>query len=446
MLRLLLLLLLAVPANAALPAYKRHRTHGSPCGRFPTDAANRLGACVTHHTIRITDERRLFVRLVAVPGTESNSGDFAAGPHPTEELLLTQRSACIDQDPPCRVLMQGTNVRVATSRTPDSVYIGLAPDSDVWDTWARVEVSVRNLRATVVQLGCRDACATVVSNMADPEKITWQPRTPALDATVIELHDAFVVTATHVGLVNPEHEELLDRNVPQSLAWVILITAFSLAMVGVGVEQVYYPWRSTLPHMLLSVLALQVLAWLALLSSDLLTNMDRYFYWVHADAWHTYGWHLVVAVPASWLFAVGLLVWSGWNHVAMVLAHVVHVEMTLVLLTFVTDVRHRPQPFICIFTLAHVWQLYGVWRATAKHRGRRKLPAVLHVLHCLLALWFEATHGQNLMYGLWAQVLDFPESMASVLAWAGLIAVALAELAVLTRQLKWLAHSGPKGL
>jgi len=413
--------------------FHRHSTVGSPCGYFPVDAANRLGACVTHHAIRITDERKLYIRLVVVPGSESVTGDFLSGPHYTEELSLVQISACIDTPPPCRILLLGTNIPVGVARSPDDVYVGLGPTSAVWDTWSRVEISVRNQRATVFQRTCADACSSIVSDLSDPAAVVWQTRSPTVDAVLLGDHDALIVTDTHIGIVNPEYEELIDRKLPQSLAWVILVTAFTLALVAVGIERVYYPWRGWLPNLLLSVLALQVVAWLGLVGSPILSNMDRYFYWISANAWHTYGWHLVIALPVSWCLAVGLLIWKSWEYASLVMVHVVHIELTLVLSTFLTDIRHQPQPFIAVFTLAHVWQLYGMYRASDE---LKRLPWALGVLHTILALWFEATHGQNLLYGLCAQVLELPEYMACRLTWIGLSVLVIGEIAASVRVLQ----------
>lgn len=398
------------------------------CGRFPVDAANHWGACVTHHRLLLAKDRTIVVQLAQVPNTLAGTSSFTAdGAFPAERLALDQNSGCVDTPAPCRVLLYGTNFRVTDAGTNTSVYMGLAPTSAVWDTFERAEINLADLRMTLFQHRCADACSSVIGDIG---QLTWQSRSPGGDRQILDAHDIVVLRRDAIAPIETSDARLINRSLPWTLVWVLWLTCYGLSAVTAALSIPQLPWRGAVPRMLVTILALQVLLYLGIWDAQLLDHTRAWYYVIDSDPFHTFGWHLAIAVPLGWLLAVSLLLVHGWDQQQLVVMHTMLVQLSMSLIICVTDTRVRGHAFSYSLIMAHLWQGYGLWRSDVAGQRRQHYSRMAQHLHTLLVLWFEVTHGLTLTYAFWVVVLELPEPLGEPLVWLTLGSIMAAELTV----------------
>jgi len=410
----------------------------SPCGRFPVDARNRRGAGVTQHHIRITDERRLIIRMTSVADSVAAARDFLLAPHPSEYVSLTATSGCIDSAPPCLILLESTNFRVDTPATNESVYVGLRPDSDIWKSMARVEISLPNMRMTLVQTPYPDACYSAVRTAND---LAWQIRTPSTDAQALSTYDVLVLNRTHYAVPSTADTRFNNRPVPFAFAMGCSFSGFLMALIGDGMFTPGRPWRPWLNTILITVFPLVLLNGLNLYHSGLLDNAETWFYVVSSDYWYTFGLYFWTVLPFSWLAALAIVVVSSWQHKSAVLALLIHSQLCITLLGCLTDMRSQAMLVYTVVMILPLFQYYAGWRHSMWNADACSTPVVVQLALALVALSFEMTFGLSVVFCVLESLLRVPTAMAETLAYMSVIAIVSMELTVLGWTLLTVARS-----
>jgi len=397
----------------------------APCGRFPVD---RRGSAVTQHHVRITDERRLIVRVTSVETSVAAANDFLLAPHPSEFVSLTAKSACIDTEPPCLVLLENTNFRIDTRATNESVYVGLHPESDIWHSVARVEISLPNTRMTLVHKPYTEACFSAVRS---DHRMVWQRRTPDSDSAALANNDVIVLTRTHYAVPDTADIRLNNRPVPFAFAMGCSFSGFLLALIGDGVFAPNRPWRPWLNTILITVFPLVLLNGLNLLHAGLLDNAETWFYVVSNDYWYTFGLYFWVMVPFGWLTSLALVITSSWAYKTTIFALLVHSQLCITLLGCLTDMRNQAMLVYTVVMILPLFQYYAGWRHAQWTAGKSEAPVAAQLAAALIAMVFEATFGLSLVFCVLESLLRVPTALAETLAYLGVGCVVCMELAIL---------------
>lgn len=402
------------------------------CGRYPVDKDNNFGACVTQHTIRITDTRRVVVRLASIPGSTAAANDFLLAPHESEYVSFTKRSGCIDGDAPCRVLLESTNIPVQTAGSNTTAYVGLHPSSDIWQQMARVELSLPNLRLTMFQHRCRDACSSAGIDMGT---LDWRRRTEQTDETAIAKNSVIILNQTHMAIPEASNMRLSNRPIPFSLAAGCLIAGLLLALIADGTFSAGRPWRPYLHFLLLSAIPLVFLNWLHVWYADLIRNSEAWFYVVSTDYWYTFGLYFWLILPLCWTLSVVILSATGWTYKEVVLALLVHTQLCVTLMACLTDMRNEAMlVYITVMTLP-MFQRYIGWRGSRWGKHARSVPLLIEGMITVVSVVFTSTFGLSIIFCCFETLLRIPTRLSEDWAYVLTAGCVVSELATLGRSI-----------